>query len=320
MTHAPDTLAPGMPANENFDCEVAVVGGGPAGLTGAIYLARFRRSVHVLDAGSSRAVKIPRSHNMPGYPDGVVGKELVAAMRAQAERYGAQLETACVQRLQCLPDGEGGGFLLHFTEAGRAPLRCRRVLLATGVSDNEPAMPHLAQALREGALRYCPVCDGFEVIGSAVGVLTDRCAGVREALYLRHFSERVTLYFTQPVELSGEDRQRLDGAGVALQPAPVRALRLRGDGGVRIEHEAGTDDCDAIYGALGLRVHSRLATELGADHDDDGYLVTDARQRTSIEGLYAVGDVAQSLNQITVATGGAAIAAAALHRELGLPG
>lgn len=308
-----------MPEDDGFDCEVAVVGGGPAGLTGAIYLARFRRSVRVLDAGHSRAVKIPRSHNMPGYPQGVVGSELVAAMRAQAERYGAQVETACVQRLQRLPEADGGGFLLHFTD-GRAPLRSRRVLLATGVSDNEPAMPHLAQALREGALRYCPVCDGFEVIGSAVGVLTDRCAGVREALYLRHFSERITLYFTQRVDVAEEDRQRLDAAGVALQSAPVRGLRLRDDGGVRIEHEAGADDCDAIYGALGLRVHSLLATALGADHDDDGYLVTDTRQRTSIEGLYAVGDVAQSLNQITVATGGAAIAAAALHRELGLPG
>jgi thioredoxin reductase (NADPH) len=297
-----------------FDCDAAVVGGGPAGLTGAIYLARFRRSVRVLDAGRSRAVKIPRSHNMPGYPQGVVGAELIAAMRAQAERYGAALQSACVQRLQRVD----GGFALHFTD-DRVPLRCRLVLLATGVSDNEPAMPHLAQALREGALRYCPVCDGFEVIGCAVGVLSDCCAGVREALYLRHFSERVTLYFTQRVEVAEDDRRRLAAAGIALQGAPVRALRLR-EGGVRIEHEAGADERDALYGALGLRVHSQLATALGAAHDEDGYLVTDAHQRTSIKDLYAAGDVAQSLNQITVAAGGAAIAAAAMHRALGLPG
>jgi thioredoxin reductase (NADPH) len=303
-------------ASDAFDCEAAVIGGGPAGLTGAIYLARFKRRVAVLDAGFSRAVKIPRSHNMPGYPQGVVGAELVAAMRAQAERYGARVEQACVQRLQRVE----GGFAVHF-EGGGEPLRCRSVLLATGVSDNEPAMPQLAQALREGALRYCPVCDGFEVIGCHVGVLTDRCAGVREALYLRHFSDRVTLYFTQRVEVSDEDHRRLAAADVGLQPAPVRALRLREDGnGVRIEHEDGADDCDAIYGALGLRVHSQLATALGAAHDDDGYLITDAHQCTSIEGLYAAGDVAQSLNQITVAAGGAAIAAAAMHRLLGLPG
>ncbi|WP_029000641.1 NAD(P)/FAD-dependent oxidoreductase [Azohydromonas australica] len=303
-----------MAANP-FDCEAAVVGGGPAGLTGAIYLARFKRSVTVLDAGFSRAAKIPRSHNMPGYPEGVVGAELIAAMRAQAHLYGAQVEKACVQRLQRIE----GGFAVHFDD-GREPLRCRSVLLATGVSDNAPAMPQLAQALRDGALRYCPVCDGFEVIGCHVGVLTDRCAGVREALYLRHFSDRVTLYFTQRVEVSEEDRQRLAAAGVALQPAPVRALRLREGAGVRVEHEDGADDCDALYGALGLRVHSQLATALGAAHDDDGYLLTDSHQRTSIEGLYAAGDVAQSLNQITVAAGGAAIAAAAMHRALGLPG
>jgi thioredoxin reductase (NADPH) len=302
-------------AGAPFDCDAAVIGGGPAGLTGAIYLARFKRSVRVLDVGHSRAAKIPRSHNMPGYPQGVVGAELIAAMRAQAERYGATLENACVQRLQRVD----GGFALHFTD-DRAPLRCRLVLLATGVSDNAPAMPHLAQALREGALRYCPVCDGFEVIGCSVGVLTDRSAGVREALYLRHFSQRVTLYFTQRVDLTAEDRARLAAADIALQPASVRALRLREGGGVRVEHDAGADDCDALYGALGLRVHSRLATALGAAHDEDGYLLTDPHQRTSIEGLYAAGDVAQCLNQITVATGGAAIAASAMHRALGLPG
>ncbi|MDZ5455501.1 NAD(P)/FAD-dependent oxidoreductase [Azohydromonas lata] len=298
-----------------FDCDAAVIGGGPGGLTGAIYLARFKRSVHVLDAGHSRAARIPRSHNMPGYPQGVAGTALIEAMREQARRYGAVLETACVHRLQRVD----GGFALHFT-GGREPLRCRQVLLATGVSDNEPAMPHLAQALREGTLRYCPVCDGFEVIGHSVGVLTDRCAGVREALYLRHFSEHVTLYFTQRVDVATEDRRRLAAAGIALQAAPVRALRLREGGGVLIEHEDGTDERDSLYAALGLRVHSTLATALGADHDEDGYLLTDARQRTSIEGLYAAGDVAQSLNQITVAAGGAAIAASAMHRALGLPG
>ncbi|NML18488.1 NAD(P)/FAD-dependent oxidoreductase [Azohydromonas caseinilytica] len=300
---------------EPFDCEVAVVGGGPAGLTGAIYLARFKRSVRVLDAGCSRAVKIPRSHNMPGYPQGVVGAELVAAMRAQAERYGARVQNTHVQRLQRIE----GGFALHPDDGGE-PLRSRLVLLATGASDNEPAMPHLAEAVREGVLRYCPVCDGFEVIGCSVGIVTDGPRGVREALYLRHFTDRLTVYFTQPVEVTEEDRRRLAAQGIGMQPAPVRALRLREGGGARVEYDSGSDEHDSLYGALGLRVHSVLATALGAEHDEDGYLVTDARQQTSIEGLYAAGDVAQSLNQITVATGGAAIAAAAMHRVLGLPG
>lgn len=301
--------------DDALDCDSVVIGGGPAGLTGAIYLARFRRSVRLVDAGHGRAVRIPRSHNVPGYPQGVVGAELVAAMRAQAARYGAQLDDGRVQRLQRLDDG---GFAVHF-EDGRA-LRCRTVLLATGVSDVEPEMPELAQALHDGALRYCPVCDGFEVIGQSVGVLADSAKGVREALYLHHFSDRVTLFLTRRVSLDEDDRDQLARAGISLQEAPVRGLRLLDDSRVRIEHGAGADTCNAVYGALGLRVHSGLATALGAECDEDGYLLTDRHQRTSVPGLYAAGDVVKSLNQITVAAGGAASAASAMHLDMGAHG
>ena len=290
-------------------CDALVIGGGPGGLTGALYLARFRRRVLVVDDGASRAARIPRSRNYPGFVDGVPGAELVAAMRAQAARHGACFAQGRIESLQLTPEG----FVARWPGGtARAPL----VLLATGASDVEPAMPHLAQALREGALRYCPVCDGYEAIGRRVGLVADAAGDWHEALYLRHFSDAVTLFpVSAEVRFTPEQRQRLAGAGVALQ-APVEALRLAEGGGVTVRAGGRDIHCDALYCALGLKVHSQLAVALGALHDDDGSIVVDAQHRTSIEGLWAVGDVAKGLNQIAVATGGAAVAASAMHLAL----
>lgn len=287
-----------------------VIGGGPAGLTGALYLARFRRSVLLVDDGCSRAARIPRTRNLPGYPDGVIGAQFVAALRQQAERYGAQLRPGRVSSLTRTKDG----FAVRLADDDVA-LQARTVLLATGTTDNEPPMPYLSEAVRSGALRYCPVCDGYEVIGQAVGILTDRPAGAAEALYLRNFTNRLTLFVTaDSIVFPEQQRQRLDQAGVRIEPTPVSSIRLWG-GRVKVRHGEAETACDSLYSALGMQIHSELAA--GAEHDDEGYLLTDRHHQTSIEGLYAAGDIVQGLNQIAVAAGGAAIAAAAMHRALG---
>ena len=298
-----------MPAGAATHCEALVIGGGPGGLTAALYLARFRRDVLLIDDGASRAARIPRSHNYPGFVDGIPGVELVAALRAHAARYCARFAAGRVDALELRPHG----FVARWAEGeASAPL----ALLATGVTDIEPAMPHLAQAVRQGALRYCPVCDAYEAIGRRVGLIADRAADLHEALYLRHFTDHVTLFAASgELHFDEADRRRMAEAGIAYVAGPVQGIRLDG-AAVCVAHGAGETRCDALYGALGLEVHSKLATALGALHDDDGSLVVDAHHRTSIEGLYAVGDVAKGLNQIVVATGGAAIAAASMHLAL----
>jgi thioredoxin reductase (NADPH) len=199
--------------------------------------------------------------------------------------------------------------------AGRR-IRARTVLLATGASDIEPAMPHVSEALRDGALRYCPVCDGFEVVGQAVGVIGNGPHGASEALYLRHFTDRLTLFLASPhAPLSDDDRNRLSEAGIACVVEPIRSIRLW-NRRVTIVHGEVETVCDSVYSALGMRVHSDLALRLGARVDEGGYLVTDKRQQTSVAGLYAAGDVASGLNQITVAAGEAAVAASAIHQSL----
>jgi thioredoxin reductase (NADPH) len=262
----------------------------------------------VIDAGDSRAARIPRSHNVAGFPEGIAGKRLLQQMRRQVDMLRVPIVHGCVTDLRRTDagfelDAEGG---VH---------RARTVLLATGARDIEPPMAHSNAAIDRGALRYCPVCDGYEVAGCDVGVLCDGPRGVGEALYLRHFSDRVRLFLLAPISFDDADRAALSDAGIVVHEAPVSWIRLEGRH-VAVTHGAQTTRCDSLYSALGMQVGSSLATALGAEQDADGYLLSDRHQETGVPGLYVAGDVGRGLNQISVAIGEAAIAASAMHLRL----
>lgn len=289
--------------------DAVVVGGGPAGLMAAIYLARFRRSVVLLDAGDSRVARIPRSHNFPGTSDGVSGVAVRDMLREQASRYPVAFTAGFADEVE----RHDRGFTVR-TASG--PVTGRLLLLATGVTDVAPAMMDVSEALDAGALRYCPVCDAYEVIGKTVGVYAESQAGFAEALYLRHFTPHVTLFVASGAQaLAAPERARLQEAGVRWTEAPVKALRLD-QGRVAVVQTDGTRWCDTLYAALGVKVHSQLASGLGASLDAGGYVETDAHHATGVRGLYAAGDVCKGLNQIAVALGGAAVAASAMHQAL----
>lgn len=289
--------------------DAVVIGGGPGGLSAALYLARLRRSVLLVDAGGGRAAKIPRTHNYPGFAEGVEGARLVAAMQHQALRHGVNFAKGRVERLERHPSG------FEVEWVGRSVVG-RSVLLATGVSDIEPPMPHLAEALRSGALRYCPWCDGYESIDRKVGVIADSAKGVSEALFVHRYTAALTLFMMAAGQIGAADRERLDAAGISVVEEPTTAIALQ-DGQVVVSHGGRETRLDSVYCALGLHVHSELARRLGARHDDDGFLIVDEHHATSVAGLYAAGDVVRGLNQISIATGAAAIAAAKMHLELG---
>lgn len=289
--------------------EVAIVGGGPAGLAAAIYLARLRRSVSVIDASGSRLATIPRTRNYPGFPDGIPGPELLAALREQVSRYSIGHVAAHVDALERTEAGFRLSWQGGSTEA-------RLVLLATGASDVAPAMPHVAQALRTGLLRYCPVCDGYEVIDRKVGVIANEPSGLQEALYLRHFTPHLTVFMTSDAaQPAAAERERLAEAGIRLAEGTIDSIR-EWNGRITVRHGELETACDSLYSALGLRIHSSLAKSIGAPTDEGGYLITDRHQATDVAGLYAAGDVGVGLNQITVAAGTAAIASAAMHLAL----
>jgi thioredoxin reductase (NADPH) len=293
-----------------LDC--VVVGGGPAGLTAAIYLARFRRDFRLIDAGASRARLIPCSRNYPGFPDGVAGEELLERMRAQARAYGAPLTRGAVERIRA---EAAGGFAL--TLAGGERLGARAVILATGVVEVEPALPPFAEAVQQGLIRTCPICDGLESAGKAVGVIGDGDHAAAEALFVRGFSDRVTLLLTRAGAVAPARRRDLARAGIEAIEVPIDHVRLEG-AAVRAVGLAGGEQrrFDILYSAFGVIAQSGLAIQAGARLDAEARLFAGEHQETSVEGLYAAGDLVRGLNQIGVAVGEAALAATAVHNRL----
>lgn len=291
------------------DC--VIVGGGPAGLTAAIYLARFHLSVVVIDDSRSRARMIPISHNHAGYPNGIEGAVLVDRMTEQARKYGARHSVGTVTKL-----ARDDGAFVCTTDTGS--LWGRTVLLATGVWNRRPEMPgdQHDDAVARGLLRYCPVCDGFEVTDRAVAVIGPADTGLGEAEFLRSFTADVTLIDPNGSHaLDDEQRARVETAGIRLLDGPCRAYELLKDR-IAVTVPSGKYAFTSAYPALGSDIRSALAVELGAEASPDGGVLVDTKQRTAVPGLYAAGDVTHGLDQISYAMGQAAVAATAIRNDL----
>jgi thioredoxin reductase (NADPH) len=292
------------------DC--VVIGAGPGGLTAAIYLARYLRDVVVLDDGRSRAAWIPRSHNCPGYPDGIPGPELLERLRRQAARYGVAILPCRAEAL----DDAGSGRLAVVLE--QQTIVAPAVLLATGAEDVQAPIADLDRAIRRGIVRHCPTCDAYEVRDRKVAIIGSGKCRFQEVTLLRTYTAALTvLSLGRPLEMADAERAELQAAGVELVDQAIAELLPEAEGVSALLAQSGrTVRFDAIYVALGLRARSELAVRLGAEHDEDGMLLVDDHQRTSVAGVYAVGDVVQGLTQIGVAMGQAAIAASAINSKL----
>ena len=300
-----------MPLSARMD-DCIIIGAGPAGLTAAIYLARYHLAIRLFDCGSSRAALIPRTHNHAGYPGGIAGTELLARMQMQAAEFGAVREYAEVTSLAAVE----GGFAVT---VGDRQLTARTVLLATGVVNHRPAGMDDAlhdTALQRGLLRYCPVCDGYEVTDRRVGVIGTGDHGMREALFLRGFTRDITLIAPEGRHaLDGGCRDALDDAGIARVDGPCGDYAIDGDALV-VATAAGRMAFDSVYPALGSRIRSGLAVGAGARASADGCLEVDDNQRTSVPGLFAAGDVVKGLDQISHAMGETGVAATTIRNHL----
>ena len=281
---------------------------GPAGLTAALYLARFRRNVRLVDAGASRAAQIPESHNHPGFA-GISGEALLAAMRKQAERYGAILERASVSKLAIGPDG-------FVAEMAKSEIHTARVLLASGIVDMAPNLPGLERAIAEAAVRYCPICDGYEAADRSLAVFGNFDDASDKALFLRSYTRDLTVLLSGSGPRDERIMRELTEAGIRVAASPPCHF-VKTKNGIGVILEGGEQlEFDVLYPALGCAVNSGLARALGAKHTAAGFLEVDDKQQTTVPGLYAAGDVVSDLHQISVAEAHATIAATAIHNTL----
>jgi thioredoxin reductase (NADPH) len=298
-----------MAPHPHLDC--LIIGGGPAGLTAAIYLARYRRRVMLIDSGESRAALIPKSHNYPGFAAGISGRDLLTAQRKQAEASGSLLVAGRVCSLEA---GDGGAFVAAVD--GRR-VTAEKVLLATGIIDHQPDLPSLRDLIARGALRFCPICDGFEAMDRAIGVIGPANYACHKALFLRTYSRNVTLLALEgAAHLRDDLRRQLHDAEVSLLDNSIADLIAHDDKVTAVLADGERRTFDVLYPAMGADVRSDLALRLGARANETHRLFVDENQRTSIPGLYAAGDVTIELHQLSVATGQAAVAATHIHNNL----
>jgi thioredoxin reductase (NADPH) len=304
------------PADDTLDC--VIIGGGPAGLTAALYLARFQRRFVLVDSGEPRAAWIPACHNIPFFPEGISGPDLLGRLRAHAARYGATFISGSVTALH----SDNGMFAADVAlKDGAERFRARHVMLATGAVDIEPRLPDLPDAVRRGLVRYCPICDGYEARGRRIAVIGHGAQGLNEAVFVaRTYSDDVTLLtLGEPMKLERGDADLAAEHGIAVIEHPIDALHRDGDRILALQAQGQAYRFDILYSALGLRHRTSLARGLGARHDPSGTLVVDDHGQTSVPGLYAVGAIVRGLDQIVVAMGHAAVAATAIHNACERP-
>jgi thioredoxin reductase (NADPH) len=295
-----------MDNNPNI-LDAVVVGAGPAGLTAAIYLGRFRRRCVVLDDGQSRARWIPTSHNIPGFTAGIGGETFLNTLKEQALRYGAKIRPIRAVSLTVSND-----IFTLLTDEG--PIHSHYVLLATGVRDHLPAVEGAPEAVMRSLLRLCPICDAFEAIDKRIAVIGDSALGEREAEFLRNYSNQVTLLHIGSSTLaSAASVPAADGIErVAIQLSDLHIQEDR----VTLSSQQGERHFDVVYVALGCSPQHDLARSLLASCDEHGTLKVNAHQETSVPRLYAAGDVVRGLNQVVVAAAESAIAATDIHNKL----
>jgi thioredoxin reductase len=289
--------------------DVAVIGGGAAGLSAALVLARTGRAVVVVDAGSPR--NAPAAH-MHGYlsRDGLPPRDLLAVGRQEVSGYGGELVDASVTSLGSDDDG---GF--HVGLAGGQQLSVRRLLVTTGLYDELPDVPGLRERWARDVL-HCPYCHGHEVGDQPLGVLGGPPGAVRYAQTVRQWTDDL-VYFTPPGLLTEVERTELVARAIGVVEGAVAGLVVDDDHltGVRMDGGRVVPRA-ALFVPPRFVPHDDLLTALGCRTDEQGWVVTDPTGLTSVPGVWAAGNVVDARAQVITAAGAGSAAAIALHADL----
>ncbi|HWM02780.1 MAG TPA: NAD(P)/FAD-dependent oxidoreductase [Actinophytocola sp.] len=288
-----------------MEYDVVVVGAGAAGLSAALVLGRAMRRVAVVDAGEPRNAPADALH---GYlsRDGMAPGDLLAEGRAEIARYGVELIEDRVVAVE-------PGFTVRL--AGGATLSARRLLVTTGLRDELPPVPGLAQRWGRDVV-VCPYCHGYEVRDRPLGVLGEGPTGVLKALLVREWSADIVL-FPGAEPPSEQDAARLAARGIAVATGEITRVVAENDRLTGVEL-----DGERVVGREALFVHARfvpsdgLLTGLGAEVDEQGWVRVDPTGRTSVPGVWAAGNVVDPMAQLIIAAAAGSLAASTINNEL----
>ncbi|WP_420867428.1 NAD(P)/FAD-dependent oxidoreductase [Actinomadura bangladeshensis] len=285
-----------------------VIGGGPAGLSAALVLARARRDVTVVDAGEPRNAT---AEHMQGFltRDGMPPAALLETGRTEVRGYGGEIVSGRVERAA---GDAADGFAL--TLADGTALRGRRLLVTTGVTDVLPDIPGLQDRWgRE--VQMCPYCHGWEVRDQRIVVLASSPNSVHQASLLRQWSPDVT--FLAAKAPTGEDAARLDARGIRVVEAEARRLIADDDRVTGFELADGSVlPCDAVFVAPTWVAKDGPLTDLGCEIGDNGFVKVDETGRTSVPGVWAAGNVTFPGGQVIMAASAGSMAAAMINADL----
>lgn len=296
--------------------DAVIVGGGPAGLSAAIYLARFNRSVLVIDAGEGRSTSHERNENYLGFPEGIASRELRRRGQQQAARFGAEFAESRADSIE----RNGAGFRVGCRGASVA---CRTLILATGVVDILPEIEGVEEYLGR-SLFWCITCDGWKTRGKRVAVVGNSDEAAVTCLQFQNFTDKLVLICNckpEEIAMSERTRRHLLEANIPIVGGCI--VRVVGDDGMMrvVELNDGRRvDLDCMINQQGSRPNSDLALVLGAQLSPEGYIEVDDEQRTNVPMLYAAGDVTRVFaHQIVTAAHEGATAAQAANYDLYRP-
>ena len=291
------------------EVDVAVIGGGAAGLSGALVLARARRNVLVIDAGSPR--NAPAAH-MHGFlsRDGFPPSELLTIARREITGYGGKFVAATVTEIAPIATS---GFSVSVSDGQR--IAARRLLVASGLRDELPAIAGLASRWARDVL-HCPYCHGYEVRDQRLAVLGSNAEAVKYTHIVRQWSDDVVLFAT-PGTLSASARDQLQARSIGIIEDEVTRIVVENDQlrGVEIggEHVIVRD---AVFVPPRFVPNNHLLTTLDCQLDDAGWVVADNTGRTSITGVWVAGNVVNPRAQVITAAGEGSAAAIAINADL----
>ncbi|QLK27750.1 NAD(P)/FAD-dependent oxidoreductase [Natrinema zhouii] len=313
-----------------LEYEVAVVGGGPAGLTTALYTTRLGHRTVLFEKEGGRHAMVSHVHNMPGVSEDVSGQELAAHAVAQLEHYGGDFYPDAVESVSRLDDGgderttDADSDPRFRLESTHATIDADRVVFATGFRDRSPEVSELERFTGRG-LHYCLHCDAYTLGDGPVFVLGHTESAAHVAMTMCNFTADVDLLLNDrepewdedtDAQLDAHPVDRIDTAVVsAYDDESIDADEPPWLGGFAFAD--GTErDYLGGFAMYGSAYNADLAAALGCELGDDGALEVDEDRETSVDGVYAVGDVTHGQNQTTIAIGDGAYAGLAIHKDL----